>query len=321
MRNTRRWAPALALCLLLTACGGGEDGGTPSPLETAANLDGSTVLLTVDGREVPAWRYLYWLAYTCGQLADRYAAADLPLDWDAPAETGTLAESAKAQALADTALYATVENWAETYGCAPAETEGESPLPDLGLSEAQMEELAAVGRQYAALRQLAQDPESPLAPEAADLTAYGRETGAVTLDRILVATGEDRTVARQEAEALFLQLNGAEDPAGTFSTLAAAGDDPAGPRTVLPGDGTLDEALLEAAGTLAEGQTSGILESEEGFSILRRLALDTAALEERYFDDRLESAAAQAAVTVTAAYETLDPAAFWDALSLSRAEG
>ena len=49
--------------------------------------------------------------------------------------------------------------------------------------------------------------------------------------------------------------------------------------------------------------------------------VDTAALEERYFDDRLESAAAQAAVTVTAAYETLDPAAFWDALSLSRAEG
>ena len=321
MRQTR-CALALSLCLLLAACGGGEaDGGEPSLLETAANLDGESVLLTVDGREVPAWRYLYWLAYTCGQIAQRYQEAELPLDWDTPAEDGTtLAESAKAQALADTALYATVENWAETYGCAPAETaeSGESPLPDLGLEPERMEALAQVGRQYAALRQRAAESGSDLAPTAEELAAYGREIGAVTLDRILVSAGEDQEAARQRAEALFSQLNSAADPAATFSALAAEGDDPAGPRTVFPEEGTLDETLLAAVQALEEGQTSGILESDEGFSILRRLPLDPAALEERCFDHRLESAAAQAAVTVTPAYETLDPAAFWDALSRAR---
>ena len=320
--KTRITALALLLCLCLTACGeDGDGGGQPSLLETASGLEETTVLLTIDGREVPAWRYLYWLAYTCDQIAEQYAAAELSLDWDTALSGGsTLADSAKEQALADTALYATVENWAETYGCAPAETaeSGESPLPDLGLEPERMEALAQVGRQYAALRQRAAESGSDLAPTAEELAAYGREIGAVTLDRILVSAGEDREAARQRAEALFSQLNGAADPAATFSALAAEGDDPAGPRTVFPEEGTLDETLLAAVQALEEGQTSGILESDEGFSILRRLPLDTAALEERCFDHRLESTAAQAAVTVTPAYETLDPAAFWDALSRAR---
>ena len=317
MRRTRCCALALSLCLLLTACGGeGDGGGQPSPLAAAAGLEDDAVLLSVDGREVPAWRYLYWLSRACAQMAEQYAAAGLPLDWETPVEGGTLAESAKAQALADTALYATVENWAEEYGCAaPAEAEGDSPLPDQGLDAARMAELAAVGQQYAALWQLSRDPESPLAPSEAELTAYGQETGAVTLDRILVSAGEDRDAARQEAEALFSRLNGAEDPASEFSALAAAGDDPAGPRTVCPGDGALDEDLLTAAAALEEGQTSGILEAEDGFSILRRLPLDTGALRDPYFDRRLETAAAQAAISVTPAYETLDPAAFYSALT------
>ena len=205
-----------------------------------------------------------------------------------------------------------MENWAETYGCAPAETaeSGESPLPDLGLEPERMEALAQVGRQYAALRQRAAESGSDLAPTAEELAAYGREIGAVTLDRILVSAGEDREAARQRAEALFTQLNGAQDPAQTFSSLAAAGDDPAGPRTVFPGEGALDAALLEAAEALEEGQTSGILETEEGFSILRRLPLEADALRGAYFDHRLETAAAQAEITVTPAYETLDPGAF-----------
>ena len=74
----------------------------------------------------------------------------------------------------------------------------------------------------------------------------------------------------------------------------------------------------EAAEALQEGQISGILESEEGFSILRRLPLDTAAVADAYFDHQLETAAQNAAVTVTPAYETLDPAAFSDALRQAR---
>lgn len=313
----KRMAAVLAvLCLCLTACGGKEEGGTEGvcDLETASGLEGTAVLLTVDGREVPAWRYLYWLAWTCDQMAEQYAESGLPLDWDAAVEGGSLADYVKEQALADTALYATVENWAERYGCEPAETaSGTEPLPDLGVGESRMGELEQVRQLYAGLYQLSSTEGSDLAPAAEALEEYGKEAGAVTLDRILVTAGEDQEAARERASELFSQLNGAEDQAATFSRLAAENDDPAGPRTVVPGDGSLADSLLEAAQALEEGQCSGILESEEGFSILRRLPLDAAPLAEAYFNASLEEAARTAAVTVAPAYSQLDAAAFYNA--------
>ena len=82
---------------------------------------------------------------------------------------------------------------------------------------------------------------------------------------------------------------------------------------MVPGDGSLADSLLEAAQALEEGQCSGILESEEGFSILRRLPLDAAPLAEAYFNASLEEAARTAAVTVAPAYSQLDAAAFYNA--------
>lgn len=52
----------LAALLALTAgCGTKKTESAPSSDEIA--LD--TVVLTIDGREIPAWRYLCWLAYDC----------------------------------------------------------------------------------------------------------------------------------------------------------------------------------------------------------------------------------------------------------------
>ena len=107
-------ALALLLCLTLTACGGETDSqGQTSFLGKAAGLEETAVLLTVDGREVPAWRYLYWLAYTCDRIREQYEESGMKTDWGTPLDGGTLADSARDQALADTVLYATVEIWAE----------------------------------------------------------------------------------------------------------------------------------------------------------------------------------------------------------------
>ena len=126
---------ALLLCLILTACGGREDSRSQGLFQRASGMDEDAVLLTVDGREVPAWRYLYWLDRGCGRLQEQYRSAGLPLDWNAPLEGGTLADYVKDQALADTALYATVENWAETYGCALDE-EDQAALESVWMEEA-----------------------------------------------------------------------------------------------------------------------------------------------------------------------------------------
>lgn len=318
-------ALVLVLCLILAACGSrrGDNQSQTSYLGEATGLDEEAVLLTVDGREVPAWRYLYWLAYTCQRVQERYQKSGLPLDWAAPVSGGTLADYAKDQALADTVLYATVENWAEEYGCAGTEggDQAASYLPDLGLPAERMRELERVGWMYAALYELYGTEGSQLAPTEEALAAYGEARGAVTLDRILIHFGEDREAAQARAAEAFSKINGAEDQAAVFSALAAGGRDSAGPRTVLPEDGQLDPELLEAAQALREGQVSGILESEEGFSILLRLPLDTGALKEAYFDYLLQTAAEQAQVTTMPEYQTVDPAAFTTEETSFEAEG
>ena len=306
-------AVGLVLCLFLSSCG---ENGEPvvqatSRLSEAAGMEEEQILLTMDGWEIPAWRYLYWLGYACERVEDRYRESKLPLDWSTPVAGGTLADYVKDQALADTALYAAVENWAERYNCTPAESETEAPaLPDMGLSLTQMEELEQVGRMYAALYELYCTEGSVLAPTEDELAAFGKERGAVTLDRILISTADDREAAQKRSAEVFSQINSAEDQAAVFSMLATEGGDPLGPRTLLPETEELEPELVEAALTLEEGQCSGILETEAGFSILRRLPLETSVLKEAYFDHLLETAAESSVVTTTAEYEALDAAEF-----------
>lgn len=321
-------ALTLVLCLGLGGCAWKREEKNASLLGRAAELGEELVLLTVDGREVPAWRYLYWLAFTCDQIRGKYKDSGLTLDWEAPVPGGTLADYAKDQALADTALYATVENWAERYGCALSETEraalgkiweeqstacgGEeaylTELADLGLDRLRAEELAEVGMLYAKLYEFC-------LTEGSELSGLLGSVDSLTVDRILISAGEDREAARERAAEVFSRLNGAEDPAAVFPALAAEGDDAAGPRTFQPGDGTLPLALEEAAKALEEGQYSGILESEEGFSILRRLAPQGEALAGEAFDRLLQEAAENALVQTTPAYDILDAAAFDETLA------
>ena len=67
-------AALLAACLLiLSACGGQTD--TESLAYTLAGLDPQATLLTVNGREVSAELYLYWLQYACS-VAENTGAVD-----------------------------------------------------------------------------------------------------------------------------------------------------------------------------------------------------------------------------------------------------
>lgn len=50
-------------------------------------------------------------------------------------------------------------------------------------------------------------------------------------------------------------------------------------------------SLQDAAATLEPGQFSGIIETENGFVILRRLPADRDALREAYFDSLLQDIA------------------------------
>ena len=216
----RMAALGLALCLGLSGCAVKGEEKNDSLLGRAAELGEELVLLTVDGREVPAWRYLYWLAFTCDQVREKYKDAGLSLDWETPVPGGTLADYAKDQALANTALYATVENWAEQYGAVLGEADsgalaeawtektasygGEeqylAALGNLGLNRARAEALSRVGQLYGKLYELYGADDGPLTPDPADLAAFAREQGWLTVDRALIPIGADRSEAQAKAE-------------------------------------------------------------------------------------------------------------------------
>ena len=104
----------LTAVLFLSACG--EADAESGLFYEASGIRPDTVLLSVDGREVTARRYLYWLACACDYIAGYYDSGD-GIQWGDTVDGQTLEEYARDQALESAALYATVENWAEDYGC------------------------------------------------------------------------------------------------------------------------------------------------------------------------------------------------------------
>ena len=295
---------------LLTACG-----KEPRPaallLGQAADLDESETLLVIDGQSIPAWEYLYWLALDCRQMEERCEAAGEPVDWTAPlSDGGTLEDLVKADALVDTALYAAVGTWAAAYGCTLTDAE-RNALPERHYAYLTLEQgrhLTETGVQYAKLYALYETPGSALAPAENELALFEQQTAPLTAERLLIPFESDREAARQKAAELFAHLNTAADPSAAFDALLAE-----------TGGALLEEtdwtpSLQDTVAALEPGQFSGIIETENGFVILRRLPADRDALREAYFDSLLQGAADASEIQVSSAYETLRPAAFWTAL-------
>ena len=291
MKRMMLWGAAAAV--LLSGCT--FWGVSPAPAVSAPREE-ETPFLTVAGRETPEWRYLCWLDRGIESMAARYAAVGLTPDW-----AGQAGEDVQAQALADTALYAAVEAMAEEHALtltaeelAELDTSTWAELP-----QEQGRAMAAVGALYGKLCTLAQTPGSSLAPTEEELADFAQKEGYLTLERILIPAGEG---AADRAAEVFARVN-------TGGEEAFFREMPEEAVTFRAGEGVFAPALEEAAAALDPGQISGILESEEGFSILRRGETDTAGLAVAWLDGRLLAWAEEAEVLTSAAYEEVDVAA------------
>ena len=186
-----RWT-ALALCaLLLTGCAAREEETGKELYRDITGMPGNTVLLTAEGRKIPAWRYCYWLAYDCDYLTDVCDAEGQALDWSGERNGVPLTQYVKNQARDTTVLYAVIENWAEQYGCGitdedqtAMEAEWKSLCARYGGEERCLGELAWMGLdreaagaftadyyRYGKMLELAVTPGSELYP-AEDLSSF-----------------------------------------------------------------------------------------------------------------------------------------------------
>ncbi len=274
--------PVLLLSLLLTACGGEEAGSGRNSFWSELGMDETEIVLVADGREIPAWRYAYWLATACTAMEAACAGSGVEPDWAMPLEEGTLGDYVASQALEDTLLYAAVENRAEKQGVTlTAEPAGESiPCPaGFPLEPWQRQELDAVGLLY---RQML----SQATAEDSTLEAFADAQGIFTVSRLSFPAGEDREAARRQAEETFSRINQAVDKTAVFDAFAAS-ESGSVPLTCRVGDGTLPSVEEQAAAALEPEQISGILEGEDGFSILRRLPPDREVLVPLWLEEAL----------------------------------
>ena len=344
-----RWT-ALALCaLLLTGCAAREEETGKELYRDITGMPGNTVLLTAEGRKIPAWRYCYWLAYDCDYLTDVCDAEGQALEWSGERNGVPLTQYVKNQARDTTVLYAVIENWAEQYGCGitdedqtAMEAEWKSLCARYGGEERCLGELAWMGLdreaagaftadyyRYGKLLELAVTPGSELYP-AEELSAFAESGDYRTVDTIFISTAgvpkdDEAALAekRERAELALSKLESSAAPAEYFSTLAGMYSDagredcPEGV-TFSPGDGRVSGAVERASAELGENQWSGVVEVPGGLAILLRRPLDETAVAADWFDSRLQQAAVSAKVEYTHEYEEIDPAEFYAALTSTR---
>lgn len=260
-----RWVAALALGLLVGACGGGGSPSLPPPTATPSPSPSPTPTATplplaalVNGEPIAlADLEAEWQRYQAGLTAAGIEIA-----------TEERGRSQVLQALIDRKLLA---QGARAAGLTVSEAELEARLEDLaaesGGPEALGAWLAANGYTLEAFRQALL--EEMLAERmVAHIVAEVPETmEQVHARHILVAT-------RQEAEALLAELQAGADFADLavtrsldLSTRVDGGDLGWFPPGVL----TVPE-VEAAAFALAPGETSGVVESRLGFHIVQTLA-------------------------------------------------
>ena len=175
MKKLLTLALSLSLMLSLAACGNGgsqgsEPGNSPGASRNSrladytralAGVDPDTVMFTVDGMDVTAEYYFYWLAYDCARLDNLFwSYTGSGLDFDADAGNGvTNAEFIKDDARQMTCVYFLLEREAAANGA--------------GLTEEQKAEWEQIKKDYQT-EQGVEDLEEDLQRQGLSLAAFDR---------------------------------------------------------------------------------------------------------------------------------------------------
>lgn len=364
MKKLKLAALLLALALL---CGCSAPAGetTPEPAaatpdpndlcQIAAGIGRSDTILTVDGENVEAERYLFWLSraiwdqmYYYGGLTDDASWADA-------------AQELKEDALQTAEMYRIIETRAAQYGVTlSAEEEAqitadlEDNIDQMGGEEefrAYLDEMCISREGFFAMNRLNYlywameeklEADGTIAVSDEEVDAFVEENGIYAAKHILISTRrklEDGSYENfsddEKAEALALandlygQIKASGNREDLFDALmneySEDGRDDDGNLYYPQGytyiySGQMVPEFEEGALALAVGEVSEPIETAYGYHIILRIPVDReqALAEcgpEYKMGTLLDSWMEEAQVTTTKAYEDLDPKAFYDKLS------
>ena len=309
---------------------------TQDLLPFAAGMEASDTALTVNGQEVPADLFLYWLALNCAYFQQNYG---LPLD-------GSYGNAVLQDSLTMTAYYVIMEQKALEEGC---------PLTDEQRSEIQAEMVADGQETYDNRKLLFNLTDETMefiysvsdyydnllhtltsAPTPDELNQYvyqAKHILLLTVDMDGTPTVQDgayvypsldeETIAEKKALAddLLAQLRSSDDPEALFDELmneysedTGLESNPDGYTTTV---GQMVPAFEETALSLEFGEISDVVESSYGYHIILRGEvedLDSYADQYRQslLDARIDQWLEDAEVTPVETIENLDVANFYN---------
>lgn len=341
MKNWKRFLALLlsgAMALSLFACKSGDSGASPSVhadataggpsdrvdssadpssspeivadlsqgvLEFSAGMSAGDPALTVDGEDIPADLFLYWLNYNCYYFMMSYGMygysvadyADALLDDTVSfcanetmlrhkaAQLGCLPTDAQLQAARDSIPEDTAQLLRSAYGLS------DDSIRYLSLSDAYYENVMAAAVQE---------------PSQQELDEYIDAQGVFAVKHILLSTVdqatqeplEDSVIAekRTQAEDLLAQLQGvgADGLEARFDELMNQHSEDGGLQNnpdgyVFDNTDSLVGGFREAALELEIGGLSGIVETDYGYHIMLRLPLDGETVDQCREDFRAEA--------------------------------
>lgn len=332
---------SVAAVLLIAYTGANSGKRTDGIYYKATGIHPDAQLMEINGQEVTAEEYLYWLSYVCEYLnATAGGQLDLTAQID---EKTTFGEYAKLDALNTVKLYAVTRAWAEENGIALTEEDeaaleaqrqqyvayygGEEAylqqLELLGITAEMLHSIEATPYLYVHLHDAFVAPDGALYPGDEALAQYGSDKGYLTARLLYFATtGMDdagKADVRAKAESYAEKMQQAENKNTTFAEL----EKELGLET--NGDGltfrkeTSDPAVCSAVEAMEEGQVSGVIEGTNGYYVALRMPLNHEALLEDLFQEHLQEMKDGATVKYpNRLYSKIDTAEFYRRLTEER---
>ena len=305
------------------------------PLEFSAGMSAGDTVITVNGENVPADLFLYWLDYNCYYFASYYGMFGLSISDYA------------SDLLEDSAYFCASEvllrQRAAELGCLPTDAQVQEARDSLddetygllqsayGLSDESINYLILSDAYYDnVMAALTHEPDGQ------ELDEYLDSLGVFAVKHILLKTTDDNdqplpddeiSARRTQAEDLLSQLQGASDLEATFDELMNEYSEDGGLASnpdgyVFNSTDSLVGGFREAALELEIGGLSGIVETDYGYHIMLRLPLseDTRAEYEATFrddamNDLIDQWQDEADITRADALSTLDPEDFYNRLT------
>lgn len=350
---------ALALAGVLTAaclagCGADTAPGenaTGDIIQQTAGVPADTVVMTIDGQEITAETYLYWVAYSADYLVNYYYGTT-GLDWSDESLPDYLATNA----LDAISLYTQAALYAGEEGITLNETEQanleediQATMDQVGGEEAYTQRLkqSAITPEgfrsllgqfylYSALLDRLYGPEGAQPVTDEEIQSYIDENGIYRAKHILLLTKDmttgqaldEETVAQKKAQIddMLSQLRESTAPQTLFDELMNEYSEDTGLATNPDGyttqTGAMVSAFEDTALSLDIGEISDVVESEYGYHIILRLAVDPddywSTVASSKLDDQLYQRMDEQSVEYTDAYSSLDLEAFYTALTAFR---